>query len=66
MSIAIVNGDYVPLSGIGTIFKPSLSLFDIYYIPGLAMNLASIGKICDSGYNVYFSPSKFFVQDHTS
>ena len=61
MSIAIANGDSVPLYGIGTITIPSLSLSDIYYIPGLTLNLASIGKICDSGYNVCFSPSECFV-----
>jgi len=57
MSIATTNGDSVPLSGIGTIVTPSLSLYDVYYIHSLAMNLASAGKICDSSYNVYFSPS---------
>ena len=30
------------------------------------MNLASVGKICDSGYNVLFSPSACFVQDRQS
>jgi len=30
------------------------------------MNLSFVWKICDSGYNVCFSPSKCFVHDHTS
>jgi len=30
------------------------------------MNLASIENICDSRYNVCFSPSECFVQDHIS
>jgi len=61
MSIAIASGDSVPLSGIGIIATPSLSLSDVYYIP----SLASVGKIFYSEYNVYFSPSEFFVQNHT-
>jgi len=65
MSI-VTNDDSVPLSDIGTIVTPSLSLYDVYYILGLAMNLASIGKISDFGYNLCFSISKCFVQDHTS
>ncbi|GJW44705.1 uncharacterized mitochondrial protein-like protein [Tanacetum coccineum] len=28
---------------------PSVSLFDVYYIPSLTMNLVSISKFCDSG-----------------
>jgi len=66
MLIRTANGHLVPLSSIGPIVTPSLSLSDVYYIPGSAMNLVSIGKICDSGYNVYFSSSKCFVQDCTS
>jgi len=57
MSIATTNGESIPLFVIGTIATPSLSLSDVYYIPGLAMNVVSIGKICDSEYNVYFNPS---------
>jgi len=60
------NSDSVPLSSIGTIVTPSLSLYDVYYIPSLAMNLVFVGKCCDSGYNVYLSSSERFVQDRTS
>jgi len=55
MFIVIVNGELIPLSCIGTTITLSLSLFDVYYVPGLAMNLAFLGKICDSGYNVFLS-----------
>jgi len=63
MSIAIANGDSVPLSSIDTITTPSLSLFDVYYIDGLVVNLTYVGKICHFGYNVCFSPSECFVED---
>jgi len=66
MSITTINGDSVTLSGIGTIVTPSLSLFNVYYVPGLAMNHAFVGKIYDSRYNVCFSPCACFVQDRTS
>jgi len=66
MSIAIDNSESVPLSGIGIIATTFLSLFDVYYIPCLTMNLAFVGKICDFGNNVYLTPSKCFVQDRTS
>jgi len=51
---------------IGNIVTPSWSLSDVYYIHGLAMDLTSVGKICDFGYNVYFTPSECFVQDRTT
>jgi len=65
MLIATANGESVPLSGIGTIATPSLSLYDVYYIAGLAMNLAFVGKICEFGYNVYFTSFKCFVHDQS-
>jgi len=55
MSIAIANGASVLLHGIGTIPTPSLSLSNVYCILGLIMNTAFVGKICDSGYNMYLS-----------
>jgi len=66
MSSVTDNDDLVPLSGIGTIAIPSLSLSAIYYIPDLPTNLASVGKIYDSGYNVYFSTYECFIHDRTS
>jgi len=66
MSIATANGHSIPLSGIGTIATPSLSLFDVYYISVLSMNLAFVRQIFYSRYDDCFSPSKCFVQDHTS
>jgi len=69
MSITTIDGYLVPLSDIGTIATPSLYLSDVYYIPPyFAMNLVLyfVVKICDSEYNVYFSPSDCFVQDDTS
>jgi len=54
MSIATANDDLIPLFGIGTIVTPSpLSLSDVYYI------------LCDSRFNVCFSPFECYVHDRT-
>ncbi|GKE32730.1 hypothetical protein Tco_1452052 [Tanacetum coccineum] len=57
-SIVAANGDSMLLTCIGLVDTPYVALFDVYYIPSLTMNLASISKICDSGCNV-----NFFVSD---
>ncbi|GKA41232.1 uncharacterized mitochondrial protein-like protein, partial [Tanacetum coccineum] len=43
------NGDSMPSAGIGSVDTPSVALSDVYYIPNLTMNLASVSKIYDSG-----------------
>jgi len=54
----------MPLVGVGSIVTPHLSLPDVYLIPKLKLNLASVGQICDSGdYLVMFSGSFCCVQD---
>ncbi|PWA56965.1 gag-pol polyprotein [Artemisia annua] len=50
--------DSMPLEGIGSVDTLSLALSNAYHIPSLTMNLASVSKICDSGYDV-----KFYVSD---
>ncbi|GJU42697.1 hypothetical protein Tco_1195654, partial [Tanacetum coccineum] len=42
------NGDSVPLPDIGLVDTPFVVSSDVYYIPCLTMNLASVSKICDS------------------
>ncbi|GJU40569.1 uncharacterized mitochondrial protein-like protein [Tanacetum coccineum] len=39
-------------TSVGSISTPSVSLSDVYYIPNLTMNLASVGQICNSGYDM--------------
>ena len=54
----------MPLAGVGSIVTPHLSLPNVYLIPKLKLNLASIGQICDSGdYLVMLSGSFCCVQD---
>jgi hypothetical protein len=52
------DGTPIPLAGVGSIVTPHLSLPNVYLIPKLKLNLASVSQICDSGdYLVMFSSS---------
>ena len=65
-SIPIMTADGTPmaLAGVGSVVTPHLSLPNVYLIPQLKLNLASVGQICDSGdYLVMFSYFFFCVQD---
>ncbi|GKD36837.1 hypothetical protein Tco_1257044 [Tanacetum coccineum] len=62
-SILAANGDSMPLVGIGSVDTPSIALSNVYYIPSLTMNLASVSKICDSGCDVNFSVSNCSIYD---
>ena len=44
-SIPVMNADgtHMPLVGVCSIITPNLSLFNLYHIPNLTLNLASIG-----------------------
>jgi hypothetical protein len=58
------DGTPMPLAGVGSVVTPHLSLFNVYLIPKLKLNLASVAQICDSGdYLVMFSCSFCCVQD---
>ncbi|GKB59858.1 gag-pol polyprotein, partial [Tanacetum coccineum] len=56
-SVVTANGDSMALAGIGSVDTPCVALSDVYYIPSLTINLASISKIYDSGCDVNFSVS---------
>jgi hypothetical protein len=57
-------GTPMPLEGVGSVVTPHLSLPNVYLIPQLKLNLASVGQICDSSnYLVMFSGSFCCVQD---
>jgi hypothetical protein len=50
----------MPLASVCFVVTPHLSFSNVYLIPNLKLNLASIGQLCDSGdYLVIFPP--FFV-----
>ncbi|GKA93126.1 gag-pol polyprotein [Tanacetum coccineum] len=62
-SIVAANGDSMPLACIGSVDTPFVASSDVYYISGLTINLTSVSKICDSGYDVNFSVSDCCIYD---
>ena len=62
--IMTVDDTLMPLAGVGFIITPHLSLSNVYLIPNLKLNLASVGQLCDSGDYLVISSSSFYcVQD---
>ena len=62
--VMTADGTPMPLAGVGSVITPHLSLPNVYLIPKLKLNLASVGQICDFGdYLVMFSGSFCCVQD---
>ena len=62
--VMTADGTPMPLAGVGSVITPHLSLPNVYLIPNLKLNLASIGQICDSGdYLVMFFCFFCCVQD---
>jgi hypothetical protein len=62
ISVITVDGTPMPLVGVDSVVTPHLSLLNVYLIPKLKLNLASVGQICDSGdYLVMFSGSFCYV-----
>lgn len=53
----------MPVTRIGSISLPNLSLPNTYLIPKLNFNLISFGLLCDLGYEITFSSSGRRVQD---
>ena len=64
--VMTVDGTPMPLSGVGSVVSPHISLPNVYYIPKLSLNLVSVGQLCDSGYSVSFSSTSCHVQDPQS
>jgi len=62
--VMTADGTPMPLTGVGSVVTPHLSLPNVYLIPKLKLNLASVGQIYDSGdYLVMFSGFFCCVQD---
>jgi len=56
--IMTINDTLMPLTSVGSVVIPHLSLSNVYLISKLKLNLASVGQICDSSdYLVMFSCS---------
>jgi len=62
--VMTADGTPMPLANVGSVVTPHLSLPNVYLIPKLKLNLASVGQICDSSdYLIMFSGSFCYVQD---
>jgi len=58
--VMTADGTPMPLAGVVSVVTPHLSLYNVYFIPNLKLNLASVSQICDSGdYLIMFS--SFFL-----
>jgi hypothetical protein len=47
------------LAGVGSVVTHHLSLPNVYFIPKLKWNLASIGQLCDSGDYLILKKTQF-------
>ena len=62
--VMTADGTPMPLTSVGPIVTPHLSLSNVYLTPKLKLNLVSVGQLCDSSdYLVMFSGSFYCVQD---
>ncbi|KAH7692231.1 hypothetical protein IHE45_01G051500 [Dioscorea alata] len=64
--VMTADGTSMPLAGIGSVRTSRLSLSDVYHIPSLTLNLASVAQLCDSGLSVLFTSTNCYVQDPRS
>ena len=65
-SIPVMTADDtpMPLTSVGSVVTSHLSLSNVYLIPKLKLNPASVGQLCDSGdYLVMFSGLFCCIQD---
>ena len=58
--IMTVDGTPMPLEGVGFIVTLNRYLSNVYHIPKLTLNLAFVGRLCDSGNLVTFFFLLFF------
>ena len=62
--VMTTDGTPMPLTGVGSVVTPHLSLHNAYLIPKIKLNFASVGQKCDSGEHlVMFSCSFCCIQD---
>ena len=50
------------VEGVGYVSISHITLPDVYYIPKLTLNLASVSQLCKSGNRVFFSDSVCVIQ----
>ncbi|GFZ16739.1 hypothetical protein Acr_26g0000090 [Actinidia rufa] len=61
--IYTANGSSMTVDHVGHVSTSALSLPNTYYVRNLALNLVSVGQLCDLGLTVLFSSTGCVVQD---
>uniref|UniRef100_A0A2N9EUN8 Integrase catalytic domain-containing protein n=1 Tax=Fagus sylvatica TaxID=28930 RepID=A0A2N9EUN8_FAGSY len=62
-TITTTDGSAMTVSHVGSISTPNLSIFDVFCVPKLHLNLLSIGQLTELGLNLFFSSRGCLVQD---
>ena len=62
-TITIANGSAMTVNHVGFISIPNLSVFDVFYVLKLHLNLLSVGQLTELGLNLFFSSRGCLVQD---
>ncbi|KAG5563493.1 hypothetical protein RHGRI_006054 [Rhododendron griersonianum] len=62
-AIHIADGSKMHVTHVGHVSTPNMSLSDVYLVPNLALNLISIGQLCELSLTITFSSNGCQVQD---
>ena len=62
-TIYTANGSHMHVSHLGNVYKPALSVSNVYQIPKLTHNLLSVGKLTKLGFSLTLSSTSVVVQD---
>ena len=62
-TITTADGSAMTVSHVGSISTPNLSIFNIFCVPKLHLNLLSVGQLTELGLNQFFSSRGYLVQD---
>jgi hypothetical protein len=62
-TIYTADGSRLPVSHIGSISSPNLSVDNTYLVPQLSLNLLSVSQLCELGLELTFSNRDVDVQD---
>jgi hypothetical protein len=62
-TITTADGSAITVSHVGSISTPNLSVFNVFCIPKLYLNLLSVSQLTELGLNLFFSSRGCLVQD---
>jgi hypothetical protein len=62
-TITTTDGSAMTVSHVGSISTPNLSVFDVFCVSKLHLNLLSVGQLTELGLNLFFSFRGCLVQD---